>query len=298
MKKILKIEDIQNILILGAGTLGLRVGLQAAISGYKVNIYDTNQKQLDEAIKIQHKLAASFSKTGQFRNIDFSSIIDGITFTTDAALAAKNADIVNESVTEDITIKREVWQQFGRLCPSSTIFTTNTSFLLPSMFSEASGRPERFCAFHFHDVFVANVVDIMPNTATEEWVIEVLFDFGKKLNQTPIRVTKESSGYVFNHILMSALKAAVHLLANGVSTVEDIDRSWMGNFNMAVGPFGMLDQIGLDTAWRIIKNQQTDESNQFASLLQTYMDKQELGVKSGKGFYAYPNPRYQQPDFL
>lgn len=298
MSKVLKIEEIQNVLILGAGTLGLRVGLQAAISGYQVSIYDTSQRQLDEAKRVQHKLATGFSKSGQFGEIDFARLIEGIMFTTDPGLAARNADIVNESVTEDIAIKEAVWKQFGELCPPHTVFTTNTSFLLPSMFADASGRAERFCAFHFHDVFVANVVDIMPHPTTSKWVIDLLYDFGKRLKQTPIKVARESSGYVFNHMLMSALQAAIHLLANGISTVEDIDRSWMGNFNMPVGPFGMLDQIGLDTACKIAGNQKTRQAQMFAEILQEHINNGNLGVKTGKGFYDYPNPAYQKDDFL
>lgn len=298
MSKPLKISDVHHVLILGAGTLGLRVGLQAAVSGYQVTIYDTSQKQLDTAKMVQHKLGLSLSKAIEFEQIDFQKVIDGITFTTDPKLAAKDTDVVNESVTENVTIKNEVWKQFGSLCPDHTVFTTNTSFLLPSMFSAVSGRPEKFCAFHFHDVFTANVVDIMPHKDTASWVVDLLYDFGVKLNQTPIKVVKESPGYVFNHMLMSTLQAAVTLLANGVSSIQDIDRSWMGNFNMPIGPFGMLDQIGLDTAWRIASAQDTPDGKLFADVLQKYIDTEHLGIKSGKGFYDYPNPAYQEADFL
>ncbi|MEO9967055.1 MAG: 3-hydroxyacyl-CoA dehydrogenase NAD-binding domain-containing protein [Reichenbachiella sp.] len=298
MTEKLALHDIKNVLILGAGTLGLRVGLQAALSGYNVKIYDINQKQLDMALVVQRKLVRTLEKMPTFKGKDIDGIIDGIVFTTDPVLAADGADIINESVIEDIDIKNKVWTQFGELSPAHTIFTTNTSFLLPSMFSKSSGRPERFCAFHFHDVFVANVVDIMPHSSTADWVIDLLYDFGKKLNQTPIRVKKESAGYVFNYMLMSFLQAAVTLLANGVSNVQDIDRSWMGNFNMPVGPFGMLDQVGLDTAWRIASSQQTPQGKLFASVLQEYVDNNHLGIKSGKGFYSYPNPEYQEANFL
>lgn len=294
MKEPLKISDIHHVLILGAGTLGLRVGLQAALSGYKVCIYDIDSKQLEIAKKVQEKLLNSFSLPSN----SMKNIIDSIQFSTDAELAAKDADIVNESVIEDIKVKKEVWKQFGALCPPHTIFTTNTSFLLPSMFSAASGRAERFCAFHFHDVFVANVVDIMPHTDTADWVIDLLYEFGLKLKQTPVIVQKESSGYLFNFMLLNSLQAAVLLLDKGIGSIQDIDRSWMGNFNMPVGPFGMLDQIGLDTAWRIANNQNTNEGDRFASVLKKYTDLNHLGVKSGKGFYDYPNPEYQEKDFL
>ena len=166
------------------------------------------------------------------------------------------------------------------------------------MFAEHSGRPGKFCAFHFHDVFVANVVDIMPHVGTEPWIIDLLFDLGKRLNQTPVHIKQESQGYLFNFILMHILTSAGSLLSRDIGSIHDIDRSWMGNFNMPVGPFGMLDQIGLDTAWHVAKNTGTGRSKEFADLLQTYIDSGKLGIKTGEGFYKYPNPEYQNPDFV
>lgn len=294
----LTLNDIKTVLILGSGTLGLRVGLQAAISGFMTKIYDINQKSLDSAKSIQIKLLKSMSSSMGLTEVEVDDVLTRITYTTDPQEAARNVDFINESVTEDVPIKQSVWKQFGELCPDKTVFTTNTSFLLPSMFADHSGRPERFCAFHFHDVFVANVVDIMPHANTSPWVTELLFDMGKKLNQTPVFIKKESPGYIFNYMLMHILTAAGSLLSNEIGSIHDIDRSWMGNFNMPVGPFGMIDQIGLDTAWHVSKNTNTKKSMVFANLLKKYMDEGKLGVKTGEGFYKYPNPSYKNSDFL
>jgi 3-hydroxybutyryl-CoA dehydrogenase len=294
----IKLKDIKKVLILGSGTLGLRVGLQAAISGFDVCIYDLNNEILASAKIVQSKLLKSLAREGKIQGGDIPTILNRINYTTDPQLAASDADFVSESVTEDVAIKQKVWKQFGELCPPHTVFTTNTSFLLPSMFAEHSGRAEQFCAFHFHDVFVANVVDIMPHTGTEQWVIDLLFEMGKKLEQTPVLIKKESPGYLFNHILMHILTSAGSLLSNDIGTIYDIDRSWMGNFNTPVGPFGMLDQIGLDTAWHVSKNNDTPKSQEFAILLKTYIDQGKLGIKTGEGFYSYPNPEYQEEGFV
>lgn len=297
MKEI-KLDDIKKVLVLGSGTLGLRVGLQAAISGFDVWIYDLNDEILTSAKIVQGKLLKSLAREGKIPKVEIEGILSRLSYTTDPDLAANNADFISESVTEDVAIKQKVWQQFGELCPPHTVFTTNTSFLLPSMFAEHSGRPNGFCAFHFHDVFVANVVDIMPHPGTDQWVIDLLFEMGKKLEQTPVLIKKESPGYLFNHILMHILTSAGSLLSNDIGTIYDIDRSWMGNFNTPVGPFGMLDQIGLDTAWHVSKNNNTPESQEFASLLNTYIDQGKLGIKTGEGFYRYPNPEYQREGFV
>jgi 3-hydroxybutyryl-CoA dehydrogenase len=294
----MKLEDIKTVLILGAGTLGLRVGLQAAISGFDTVIYEINAKAVDHAIKVQDKILKGKVSKGELTESQAVATKTRITFTDNAELAAQDADFVNESVTEDLELKKKVWAQFGELCPPHTVFTTNTSYLLPSQFAADTGRPERFCAFHFHDVFWANVVDIMPHPATAPWMVDLLTDLGWKLQQTPVIVQKESPGYIFNAMLIALIGAAGALVTGEVADFRDVDRSWMGNFKMEMGPFGILDTVGLDTAWHILKGRSDSKSTRFAALLKTYLDAGKLGLKSGEGFYTYPNPEFQSPDFV
>lgn len=293
-----KLTDIKNVLILGSGTLGLRIGLQSAISGFNTVIYDIHEDAFASAKKIQ----ASILKNLVERNIITSEEADAaknrITFTTDAAKAASDADFVSESVVEDLEIKKKVWAQFATLSPPHAVFTTNTSYLMPSLFAAETGRPDLFCAFHFHDVFFANVVDIMPHPATEKWVVDLLMDMGKKLNQTPVFVKKESPGYIFNSMLVALIGAAGALVTYDIASIEDVDRSWIGNFKMERGPFGILDTIGLETAWHITNSLPDAKSKKFTALLKTYVDAGKLGVKTGEGFYKYPNPAFQQSDFV
>jgi 3-hydroxybutyryl-CoA dehydrogenase len=292
------LADIKKVLILGSGTLGLRIGLQSALSGFDTTIYDINEKAFDSARKIQASILKSLVDKKIITPEKSAEALLRIHFTLDPAEAAQNADFVSESVLEELAVKKKVWSQFATLCPAHTIFTTNTSYLLPSWFAAETGRPGLFCAFHFHDVFLANVVDIMPHAATEPWVIDLLMEMGKKLKQTPVFVKKESNGYIFNAMLMALIGAAGALVTNEVSSIEDVDRSWMGNFKMPSGPFGILDAIGLETAWHVTNNQTDSKSQKFAALLKTYVDAGKLGVKTGEGFYKYPNPAYQQENFV
>jgi 3-hydroxybutyryl-CoA dehydrogenase len=285
--------DIKKVLILGAGTLGTRVGLQAAISGYTVTIYDIHESALQQAQKVMEKVLRYTVKIRLTKEEDKPTILSRIKFTTHPQEAVLDADLINESVTEDIAIKEKVWKQFGELAPAKTIFTTNTSYLLPSQFAAISGRPEKFCAFHFHDVFTAKVVDIMPHPGTDPELIPLLMDFGKSLNQVPVLVKKESPGYIFNFMLMALIGAAGKLKTSEVGSIGDIDKSWMVNFNMPMGPFGILDNVGLDTAWRVTKDRPDSSSRAFAELLKSYIDQGKLGEKSGEGFYKYPNPAYK-----
>jgi 3-hydroxybutyryl-CoA dehydrogenase len=245
-----------------------------------------------------HKVLKYAVKMGMIKEEDKPSILTRIKFTTNPQEAVEEADIISESVTENPAIKEKVWKQFGELAPAKTIFTTNTSYLLPSQFATHSGRPEKFCAFHFHDVFTARVVDIMPHPGTHPDLIPLLFDFGKKLNQVPVLVKKESPGYIFNFMLMALIGAAGRLKTKEIGSIEHIDKSWMVNFNMPMGPFGILDNIGLDTAWHVTKDREDHASKDFAALLKMYVDQGKLGEKSGEGFYRYPNPAYKDVDFL
>ncbi|PIQ47291.1 MAG: 3-hydroxybutyryl-CoA dehydrogenase [Cytophagales bacterium CG12_big_fil_rev_8_21_14_0_65_40_12] len=294
----MKIEDINKVLILGAGTLGLRVGLQSAISGFETTIYDISEKALDTAIQTQAGILKMLIRHEKLTEAQAEEAKARLTFTTDAEAAADDADFLNESVTENLELKRKVWEQFGALCPEKTIFTTNTSYLLGSQIADASGRPERFCNFHFHDVFYSNVVDVMPHSGTEAWISDLLMELGKKLWQTPVFVQKENHGYIFNYMLMALIGAAGSLKTMDIGSIEDIDRSWMGNFKMEMGPFGILDSVGLETAWHITSSQPDKKSQAFAALLKTYVDAGKLGVKTGEGFYKYPNPRYKEEGFV
>ncbi|TDQ18803.1 3-hydroxybutyryl-CoA dehydrogenase [Algoriphagus boseongensis] len=290
--------EIKKICILGAGTLGSRVALQAAISGFEVKVYDITQKALDFSLNTMQKILHLLVKSGQLNKEDLASILARIEFTLDPKVAVADADFINESVTEEPEIKKKVWKQFGELAPEKTWFTTNTSYLLPSMFAEESGRPAKFCAFHFHDVFYSRVVDIMPHPGTDPSMIPMLEDLGRKLNQVPVLVKKENPGYIFNTMLMALIGAAGKLLTKEVGSIEDIDRSWMVNFHMPMGPFGILDSIGLDTAWHVTHNLPDAASKAFAAHLKTYLDQGKLGEKTGEGFYSYPNPAYKNPDFI
>ena len=294
----LEIQDLKNVLILGAGTLGLRVGLQSAISGFNTTIYDVSEEALIKAKRTHEGILKSLLSLEKITAKEADAARARLTFTTNAETAAADADFINESVTEDIDLKRKVWAQFGELCPDKTIFTSNTSYLLPSQLADASGRPERFCNYHFHDVFYSNVVDVMPHSTTEPWISDLLMELGPILAQTPVFVKKENPGYVFNYILMALIGAAGALKTNDVASIEDIDRSWMGNFKMEMGPFGILDTVGLDTAWHILSAQKDKKSLAFSAFLKDYVDTGKLGVKTGEGFYSYPNPRYKEKGFV
>jgi len=222
----------------------------------------------------------------------------GLSVTADVDDAVANVDLVSESVIENIDIKRAFYSDFAPRLAKGVVLTTNTSYLLPSQMLDCVVEPENFCAFHFHDVFHQTVVDVMPHPATSPEVSDLLMEFGRRINQIPVFIQKENPGYMFNAMLMSIIGQAGVLHMDDVGSIQDIDRSFMGNFKTPIGPFGMLDQIGLDTALHVVKGHDGARNPEFAKVLASYVDQGHLGFKSGKGFYDYPKPEYTNKDFL
>lgn len=295
-------SDIRTVLILGAGTMGQQIGLQCAMKGYRTIYYDLNRDILDKAVKRVGKLANWYASTGRLTKEQLEQTMARITSTENPAEAARDADIISESVLEDPDIKAKVFAQFHKLCPERTVFTTNTSMLVPSMFAKATGRPEKLCALHFHDLRASTVVDVMPHPGTDPAVTQLVHDFAVSIGCIVIMLHRENNGYVFNAMLSSLFFSALTLASRGVTTVEDIDRSWMGVTYMPMGPFGIMDQVGLSTVWTITdywaKKVGDPQAQKNADFIKQYVDRGELGYKTGKGFYTYPGPAYQKPGFL
>ena len=297
------IADVRRVLIVGSGTMGLQIGLQCATHGYDVAMYDLEPAALDAGARRMRAYAEELVAAGRIGSATRDRALGRVTWTSDPAAAAAEADILSESVPEDPALKGRVLGQFNALCPSRTIFTTNTSSLLPSTFAAAAGRPDRFAALHFHTpVWQSNVVDVMPLPGTARETTDLLWAFARKIGQIPIHVRKESPGYVFNAMYNTVNREAITLAANGVASVEDVDRAWMAIFKMPIGPFGMLDLVGLDTVWHITSywagRTGDAQMRRNATFLKGYLDRGCLGVKSGEGFYRYPGPAYARPDFV
>ncbi|MCA0308449.1 MAG: 3-hydroxyacyl-CoA dehydrogenase [Actinobacteria bacterium] len=285
-------DDIRTVLVVGAGTMGQQIALQCAAHGFAVTLLDTEQAALDRARARLDALAGHVASDPAFAHTDVVADVARISATTDPAEAAHAADLVSESVPEDPALKGRVFAELDRLCAARTIFATNTSSLVPSLFADATGRPDRLAALHFHQpVWSATIVDVMPHPGTSPETVETLVGFAGRIGQVPIRLLRESPGYVFNAMYNALNREAITLAANGVATVEDIDRAWTTVTKMPNGPFGMLDHVGIDTAWHITdywaRTLGDAQLTRNAAYLKSYLDQGRAGVKSGRGFYDY-----------
>jgi 3-hydroxybutyryl-CoA dehydrogenase len=284
--------------------MGQQIGFQCAGHGLDVALYDIAPGALESAREridaYAEELVADGVITGEVRD----SALAKITMTTDASVAAADADLLSEAIPEDPELKGRVLAEFDALCPPRTIFATNTSTLLPSQFAKATGRPDRVIALHFHlPVWVTNLADVMPHEGTRREVTERVLEFARRIGQVPIELRREHHGYVFNAMYTAVNREAITMAEQGVASIEDIDRAWMLVSKWPRGPFGGLDAVGLDTAWQITDYwaraiPSDPQLGRNATFLKRYVDRGDLGIKSGKGFYSYPNPAFARPEFI
>lgn len=300
----MKIEEVRRVLVVGSGTMGQQIAFQCAMHGYEVILYDVSLEALDTATAKIKSYAAQLVGQERLKSDKATAALARISFTNNPEEGTR-ADLLSESIPEDPDLKGRVFAEFNTICPRHTIFTTDTSTLVPSMYAEATGRPEQFAAFHFYQyVWDSNLVDIMPHPGTSPETVQLLRAFAKRIGQVPLVFKKEHPGYVVNAILGAINNTAINLVfTDDVASVEDVDRAIMIALKMPMGPFGSLDVVGLDTVWHITQTKAKlsgdPEIQAWADRLKRdYIDKGRLGLKSGQGFYTYPDPAYARPGFL
>jgi 3-hydroxyacyl-CoA dehydrogenase len=295
------IPEIQTVCFVGAGTMGCYNSLVAAISGYRVVLYDVDQNTLQQVAQRHDEMANLLVGGGYCAQDVLPAALERIALLADLQQATANADLVSESIFERLDIKREIHAQLDAVCPPRTILTTNSSALLVSEIETAVQRGERFAAMHSH--LGAPLVDIVGGGRTSATTIDILQRYVKSTGGHPLVLKKEYPGYVLNAMLGPLLGSALSLVVEGVATVPDVDRAWMSGSAAAMGPFGMMDYFGVNViydSWRASKEDPIRALIQpkILALLQPMIDRGELGMKSGRGFYEYPEPQYQQADFL
>jgi len=302
--KIMKIDDIKRICILGSGIMGVQIGIQAAMHGYQVSIFVRNPAKNDIVWDDIKKRTDWIVRREIITREEADQMLKRIYTTNDPADAAKDADLLSESVLENPSLKKEIFEKFNKLCPEHTIFTTNTSTLLPSKLAESTGRPERFLAFHCNNpVFVTKTVDIMGHPGTSKEVLDIAIEFSRKIGLIPLILEKEQPGYIINTLLGGLMGKALELVANGVATPQQVDKCWMSNMKIGIGIFGIMDNNGLDIGWEMREKYALSSGDKQAKAIVEYLktnfiDKGRLGRKTGQGFYKYPDPEYKNPDFL
>lgn len=293
---------LNKVAVIGTGYLGTQIAMLAASNGYKVKIFDTKEGAFWRAFEIvrsdlENKSIQPIIPWKEWDNCTKS--IQQVLTIEDAII---DAELVIEAVPENFELKKKIFKEIGEKAPLGAILATNSSSIPISRIESYSGRPEYCLNIHFYYPMQGiNIVDIMGGTRTLPEVTEKAIAWIRSLGCIPLTVKKESLGFCFNRVWRAVKREVLHMWANGFVDFKDIDRAWMIYTGMKEGPFAIMDKTGLDLIYDIEMvyfNNSNDPKDRPPDLLREKVKKGEVGIKSGKGFYTYPNPEYLKPDFL
>lgn len=293
----MKSPEIKRVGIVGAGTMGTRIAFQCALSGKEVYLFDISPQVLDQAMEMTKGWIAE--RADPERAAPAVSLLHPCTSLGDCLASV---DLVIETVPEDLELKRQVFSEIDQLAPAHVLIGTNSSSLPSSRIAGATGRPDKVFNINFNDPLCDELlVEIMGHAETAEETMAAAEAFVRSIKLVPVITKREIMGFAFNRIWRAIKKEALHVVAAGYADFEDMDRAWMLSFSVPRGPFGRMDEIGLDVIHHIELQyylESGDESDKPPQFLEEFLAEGRLGVKSGRGFYSYPNPEYKQPGWL
>jgi 3-hydroxyacyl-CoA dehydrogenase len=298
-------SNLNNLTVIGAGVLGGQIAWHSAFYGKHVILYDLHEEGLENCRTAQKTYAQIYQRDLGASEKAIEQTQSRLTFTTELKEAAADADIVIEAVPEVPDIKTQLYTELAALLPGRTVLATNSSTLLPSQFAEATGRPDKFCALHFANlIWSLNIGEVMAHPGTSDETLLNVTRFAIEIGIVPIPISKEQNGYVCNSLLIPILQAAQSLITNGVASPEYVDKTYMiMNRGCSMGPCGIMDAVGFKTLADIFGywGAQNNDEQMLANasyVKERFLDKGILGLQTGQGYYQYPDPAYQAPDFL
>lgn len=281
---------MNNIAVIGSGTMGNGIAHVFAQFGYQVSLIDINQSALDKAFAtITKNLDRQLSK-GLLSEENKAKALANIQTFTEMSAGVKDADLVVEAATENISIKLELFKQLDKLCPEKTILATNTSSISITKIGAVTKRPEKVIGMHFmNPVPVMKLVEVIRGYATSDPITNQIMDLAKKLEKVPVEVN-DYPGFVANRILMPMINEAIYTLYEGVAGVEEIDTVMKLGMAHPMGPLQLADFIGLDVCLSILRVLHDGFGNpKYAPcpLLVNMVEAGYKGAKIGEGFYKY-----------
>lgn len=281
---------MQNITVIGAGTMGNGIAHVFALKGFNVSIVDVSQSALDKAIQTITKNLDRQVAKGGITESDKINTLKNISTNTTIEQGAANADLVVEAATENIELKLNIFKKLDEVCAADTILASNTSSISITKIASVTKRADKIIGMHFmNPVPIMKLIEVIRGYSTSDFVTETIMQLSHKLDKKPVEVN-DYPGFVANRILMPMINEAIYSLYEGVAGVEEIDTVMKLGMAHPMGPLQLADFIGLDVCLSILNVLHSGFGNpKYAPcpLLVNMVTASNLGVKTGKGFYEY-----------
>ncbi|WP_440005287.1 3-hydroxyacyl-CoA dehydrogenase NAD-binding domain-containing protein [Halomicrococcus sp. SG-WS-1] len=286
----MELDDINTITVLGAGNMGHGIAEVAALAGYDVNLRDVKEEFVENGYDQIEWSLGKLAERDQISESEADAALDRVTPLVDLEEAVADADFVVEAVPEKMDIKKEVYDELEEYAPDRTVFATNTSSLSITELSEVTERPEQFCGMHFFNPPVRmQLVEVITGAHTDEETLDLTEQLAEDMGKTPVRVRKDSPGFIVNRVLVPLMNEAAWMVESGDATVAEVDSATKFDMGLPMGSFELADQVGIDVGYHVLEymNDVLGDAYEPCPLLAEKVEAGDLGKKTGEGFYDY-----------
>ena len=282
--------EIKSVAIIGAGTMGRQIALDAAIHGYTTALYARRQEVCDEVEAWKESYLAGRIQKGRLSEEQVAETKGRFRVSADLADAVKNADCVIECIREVESEKRELFQKLDKIVGKDVILATNSSYMVSSQFADCVSNPSRLANAHYYNpALVMKFVEVVQGAHTSDETAETLMKFCQGCGKDPIWMKKEISGFAANRIMKVVTREARYMVENGYLTPQEMDKACEEGLNYPMGPFRLNDLTGIDLTYDMLtaEYEKTGIKPDCYDIYEKMVKEGRLGKKVGHGFYDY-----------